>query len=82
MPSLTQLRKVVPGAESVAGRVVAYHNGKHVDLGQYVGDGMVILSSEGEALMAAEPPKKPARKVAVNENAKPAGGLDLAGIDV
>lgn len=60
MPHLKDVRKVVPNAETVAGRVIAYHKGEHVDLGAYVGDGMVVLSKDGEKLLA--PPKKEVKK--------------------
>lgn len=48
---LKDLQAKIPGAASVAGRVIAFHEGKHRDLGAYVGDGVVKLSPEGEALM-------------------------------
>lgn len=79
MALLKDLQKVAPGADTVAGRVVVFHNGKHLDLGQYVGDGSVVLSQEGEELLS--PPVKseikPGRKQAPNLNAKALGGLDL-----
>lgn len=82
MPSLKDLQKVVPNAETVAGRVIAFHKGKHLDLGQYVGDGAVVLSKDGEEAMAQQPvEKKPARKVAPNLNIK-SGGLDLSDLEV
>lgn len=52
---LKALQKKIPTADTVAGRVIAFHEGKHYDLGEYVGDGLVILSRDGEKLMA--PPK-------------------------
>ena len=48
---LKDVQAKIPSADSVAGRVVAFHEGKHYDLGQYVGDGVVKLSPEGEALL-------------------------------
>lgn len=87
MASLNSIRKVAPGAETVAGRVIAFHQGKHVDLGQYVGDGQVILSPAGEALLAPpedKPVEKSKRRMAENINVRPAGGagLDLSNLEV
>jgi hypothetical protein len=56
MPQLTDVQKKIPSAHTIAGRVIAYHNGKHYDLGQYMGEGLVMLSTDGEQLMA--PPKE------------------------
>ena len=60
MPQLKDVQKKIPSADTVAGRVIAYHEGKHYDLGAYVGDGVVLLSPDGEKLMA--PPKKEVKK--------------------
>lgn len=63
MAQLKEVQKKVPSADVVAGRVIAYHKGKHYDLGEYVGDGLVSLSKEGQDLMvplkrkATEQPK-------------------------
>lgn len=82
MPSLKDVQKVVPGAETVAGRVIAFHNGQHVDLGEYVGDGAVVLSKAGEEVLSpAKNPEKPGRKLAPNINTKlkqESPGLDLS----
>jgi hypothetical protein len=51
MAQLKELQKKVPTADVVAGRVIAYHKGKHIDLGEYVGDGLVSLTKEGQDLM-------------------------------
>lgn len=83
MPSLKDVQKVVPSAETVAGRVIAHHNGKHLDLGAYVGDGAVVLSKEGEEVMSSAPKAEKKSKVAPNINSKPAaGGLNLSDLDV
>lgn len=65
MASLKSIQAVLPTAATIAGRVIAYHKGKHIDLGQYVDVDTVVLSSAGEACMAGESPwpeKKPATK--------------------
>lgn len=82
MASLKQLQKKVPGAETVAGRVIAYHNGKHYDLGEYVGDDAVVLSKDGERLMNPEKfePKQP--KLAGKPPPIPKGLLGLEDLDV
>ena len=59
MASLKAIQRKIPGADSVAGRVIAFHQGKHYDLGQYVGEGSVILSQDGERLMAQPAEKGP-----------------------
>ena len=69
MPQLKDIQKRIPSADTVAGRVIAYHEGKHYDLGEYVGDGIVMLSRDGEKLMTPEPKK--------SEVKKPAKGLDI-----
>lgn len=62
MASLKALQKKVPGAEAVAGRVIAFYQGKHYDLGEYVGDGMVVLSQDGERLLNPPPEELPQKK--------------------
>lgn len=61
---LKALQKKVPEAEVVGGRVIAFVGMKHYDLGQYVGEGTVILSQEGEAFLAPsdEEPKPAPRR--------------------
>lgn len=63
---LKDIKAKFPGVDAVVGRVVAFVNGKHVDLGAYVGDGVVQLSPEGAALMAPaaeeEAPKRAPRR--------------------
>jgi hypothetical protein len=61
MASLKAIQKRVPSATTMVGRVIAFVDGKHYDMGQYVGDGSVILSKEGEKLMA------PAKKADIKE---------------
>lgn len=51
MPKLTELKQLIPSADSIAGRVICLHNGTHYDLGQYVGDDTVVLSTVGQALV-------------------------------
>lgn len=41
-----------PDASTVVGRIVVYRDGKHLELGTYVGDNAVVLSADGERLMA------------------------------
>jgi hypothetical protein len=48
---LKSIQKLLPEADVVAGSVIVYHNMRHFDLGKYVGEGSVILSPEGEALV-------------------------------
>lgn len=60
MATLTNIRNQIPSTETVAGRVVAFHGGKHVDLGEYVGDDAVALSHAGEKILAeVSAPKEP-----------------------
>lgn len=64
MPQLDVIRKRVPSADTCVGRVIAFHNNKHYDLGAYVGEGQVVLSDEGKKLFealdeAAKVAKKP-----------------------
>lgn len=66
MASLKAIKKRVPSADSIAGRVIAYVDGKHVDMGQYVGEGSVVLSQAGEKLMA---PPKPVEREPGSESA-------------
>lgn len=85
MASLKAVQKKVPGADTVAGRVIAHYQGKHVDLGQYVGDDAVVLSPEGESIMSppvevSVEPKNKRGRAAVNENAKQ--GVDLSTLEV
>ena len=61
MPQLKELQKKIPSADAVAGRVIAFHEGKHYDLGQYMGEGVVVLSPEGVKLLS---PKKAQQKPA------------------
>ncbi len=82
---LDALRKKFPKADTVAGRVVALHKGVHVDLGQYVGDGVVMPSPAAEKLMAEDGPaaKKPeAKKSEAKSEDKPDGGKSSDGVDV
>lgn len=74
MPQLKDVQKKVPGAHTLAGRVIAFYKGKHYDLGHYVGDGVVLLSTDGEKLM------KPAKAKAEEKSA--AKGLDLDNLEV
>lgn len=53
MALLKDVQVMIPSADAVVGRVVAFHNGKHVDLGEYVGEGVVSLSPAGTAALAA-----------------------------
>lgn len=80
MPSLKEVQSRVPSAATVAGRVIAYHNGKHLDLGQYVGVDAVVLSAAGEEIMSVQDAEvvevKPRRKMAPNQNAKSEAGLN------
>lgn len=52
MPSLKAIREVIPSAEAMVGRVVAFHEGKHIDLGDYHGDDAVALNLRAEQLIA------------------------------
>ncbi len=65
MPSLKSIQAVIPSACSIVGRVQAFHEGKHVDLGAYVGDDAVALNAEGDAIMAAAAQAVEAEKEAV-----------------
>jgi hypothetical protein len=53
MPLLSDIQAKIPTADAVAGQCICYHELKHYTLGQYVGDGLVILDSAGEALLAS-----------------------------
>jgi hypothetical protein len=53
MPSLTAVQKSIPSAHTSCGRVLAFHEGKHHDLGEYVGDDAVALNLKAEQLLAA-----------------------------
>ena len=55
MPAIKDVQARYPNADSVGGRIIAYINGKHYDLGENVGEGLMILSPDGERLMAPEP---------------------------
>jgi len=48
MPTLADVQKLVPGAYTAGGKVNAYHRGKHLTLGKYAGEDIVILSVDGE----------------------------------
>lgn len=48
MPTLADVQKLVPGAYTAGGKVNAYHRGKHLTLGKYAGEDVVILSVDGE----------------------------------
>ena len=76
MASLKAVQKRVPGADTVAGRVIAFVNGKHYDLGEYVGEGAVVLSKDGEKLMAPKQlkPTQPEIVIEPEELAVPAQG--------
>lgn len=52
MASLSVVQQRIPTAEVVGGKVQAFHEGKHWHLGDYVGDGAVVLSKDGERFMA------------------------------
>lgn len=78
MAHLKDIQKKVPSACTVAGRVIAYENGKHYDLGAYLGDGAVQLSQEGEKLLS--PPPKPAEEKPAK--AAKGGGLSLNDLEV
>ena len=70
MALLKDVKARIPSADTVAGRVIAHHEGKHVILGTYVGDGVVQLSKDGERLMTpveeakAAPSKKAPKNLA------------------
>lgn len=76
MPQLKEIQKKVPTADVVAGRVIAFHEGKHYDLGEYMGEGVVVLSHEGEKLLT---PKKAKQKPA---EFKGVGLDDLSSLEV
>ena len=77
MASLKAIQEVLPNAASIAGRVVAYHKGKHIDLGQYVDVDTVVLSAAGEAYFAGETPA-PVQKQAPKKPTKLGiGDVDL-----
>lgn len=60
---LKTIQKVLPAADVVAGSVIVYHDMKHYELGKYVGEGSVVLSPEGEALIASlEAEQEPKRR--------------------
>lgn len=84
MVSLKTIQKKFPGAYSIVGRVVVRYQNKHYDLGKYMGDGMVVLSKDGERLMA--PPKlevkKPEGKGKVVDAVKEVGGVDLDDLEL
>lgn len=58
MPQLKEIQKKFPSAFSSTGRVIAFHNGKHYELGRLVGEGVVVLSPEGEKLLSPKKAKK------------------------
>jgi hypothetical protein len=79
MPSLKAIQKVIPSAETMVGRVVAYHEGKHVDLGEFVGDDAVALSRAGQELVAAaSAPKAKKGKEVTKDEPKDEPPKDLA----
>lgn len=78
MPTLDSVKAVVPSADTIAGRVIAYHNGKHYDLGEYVGEGVVVLSKDGEAIMATSVPVTAPKKASGKHSAK----LNLDDVDL
>lgn len=51
MPLIKDVQARYPNADSVGGRIIAFINGKHYDLGQNIGEGMMTLSQDGERLM-------------------------------
>ena len=62
MASLVAVQQKIPTAEVVGGKVQAFHEGKHWHLGDYVGDGAVVLSKDGERFMAPKEDDAPADK--------------------
>lgn len=70
MPSLKAVQVVVPSAFTAVGRVVAFHEGKHVDLGEFVGGDAVALNKLGDSLMEAAAKKVEDEKEAVAQEAK------------
>jgi len=53
MPLLSDIQAKIPTADAVAGYCICYHDLKHYELGTYIGDGLVVLTSAGEALLAS-----------------------------
>lgn len=58
MPQLKDVQKKIPTAFVSTGRVIAFHNGKHYELGKYAGEGVVLLSPDGEKLLSPKKAKK------------------------
>jgi hypothetical protein len=58
MPQLKEIQKKFPAAFSSTGRVIVFHDGQHYELGKHVGEGVVVLSPEGEKLLAPKKSKK------------------------
>lgn len=52
MPSLAAIQKLFPTAGSCGGTVGVLHEGRNIAIGQIVGDDMVVLTAEGERVMA------------------------------
>lgn len=50
---LKDIQAKIPTADSVVGRCICFHEGLHRDLGEYVGDGIVVLNLEGEKIIAS-----------------------------
>jgi tRNA G37 N-methylase TrmD len=48
---LDTIKELFPSADVSVGRVFVLHEGQHVDIGVYVGDGMVMPSTEGQELL-------------------------------
>lgn len=51
--SVKDLEAALPNHYIVGGEAIVFHETKHVVLGKYVGDDLVILSKDGEALLAS-----------------------------
>jgi hypothetical protein len=64
---LKALQKKIPTADTLAGRVIAFHEGKHYDLGEYVGDGLVVLSRDAEKLLSPAKPVELKHKVKLDD---------------
>lgn len=54
--SVKDLEAALPGHYIVGGEAIVFHGTKHVVLGKYVGDDLVVLSKEGETLLASLAP--------------------------
>ncbi len=51
---LEELQKRIPGAEAVAGDVIAHYNGKHCSVGKLLTDGLVSLSDAATKILAEQ----------------------------